>query len=246
MTYPRVNKNLGNSYANEEVEEIIRSLADPSEAYWGLEEAKLKTLRNQIDQLLHRQAYSNDYYLTASTLGIAQTVGLIHVYLGGLEETNNKLMENTKKALDYLAGGGEANQISKDSWIITQFPLRIYGEGKNWVYLYYFLRDEVEARENSKNYRKGEWRCNIGRTKTKDPVEGRILKETEYTAEKVKIELLFRTDKDEYLERAIHTILKLHDKHIPPEQMNGEKEWFLTNPNKVKSIYESILNPFDK
>lgn len=217
MTYPRVNKILGNSYTNEEVEEIIRFLADPSADYWGLEASKLKTLRNQIDQLLHRQAYSNDYYLTASTLGIAQTVGLIHVYLGGLEETNNKLMKLTQKALDYLATGGEANQISKDSWIITQYPLRIYGEGKNWVYLYYFLR-----------------------------VEGRILKETEYTAEKVIIELLFRTDKDEYLERAIHTILKRHDKHIPPEQMNGEKEWFLTNSDKVKSIYESILNPFDK
>ena len=151
MTYPRVNKNLGTSYTNEEVEGIIRYLADPPAKYWGLEDTKLKTLRNQIDQLLHRQAYSNNYYLTASTLGIAQTVGLIHVFLGGLEETNNKLMELTKKALDYLAIGGEANQISKDSWIITQYPLRIYGEGKNWVYLYYFLRDEVEARASSKD-----------------------------------------------------------------------------------------------
>ena len=246
MTYPRVNKNLGKSHTNEDIEEIIRSLADPSAEYWDLEEAKLKTLRNQIDQLLHRQAYSNDYYLTASTLGIAQTLGLIHVYLGGLEETNNNLMELTKKALDYLAAGGEANQISKDSWIITQYPLRIYGEGKNWIYLYYFSKDEVEARASSKNYWAREWRCNIGRTKTRDPVAGRILKETEDTAETVVIELLFRTDKDEYLERAIHTILKLHNKHIPPEQMNGEKEWFLTNPDRVKSIYESILNPFDK
>ena len=246
MTYPRVNKNLGTSYTNEEVEGIIRYLADPSAKYWGLEDPKLKTLRNQIDQLLHRQAYSNNYYLTASTLGIAQTVGLIHVFLGGLEETNNKLMELTKKALDYLATGGEANRISKDSWIITQYPLRIYGEGKNWVYLYYFLRDEVEARASSKISREREWRCNIDRTKTTEPVESRILKETANTAETVIIELLFRTDKDEYLERAIHTILKLHDKHIPPEQMNGEKEWFLTNPDNVKSIYESILNPFDK
>lgn len=246
MTYPRVNKNLGTSYTNEEVEEIIRSLADPSAEYWGLDEAKLKTLRNQIDQLLYRHAYSNSYYLTASTLGIAQTLGLIHVSLGGLEETNNKLMELTKRALDSLATGGEANPISKDSWIITQYPLRIYGEGENWVYLYYFLRDEVEARANSQEYWKKEWRCNIGRTKTKEPVEGRILKETQYTAETVIIELLFRTDQDKYLERAIHTILKLHNKHIPPEQMNGEKEWFLTNPDKVKSIYESILNPFDK
>ena len=245
MTYPRANKNLGTSYANEEVEEIIRSLADPSAEYWGLEETKLKTLRNQIDQLLHRQAYSNGYYLTASTLGIAQTVGLIHVYLGGLEETNNKLMELTKKALDYLTIGGEANQISKDSWIITQYPLRIYGEGKNWVYLYYFLKDEVKASASFKNSWEGEWRCNIGRTKTKDPVTGRILKETEYTSETVVIELLFRTDEDKYLERAIHTILKLHNKHVPPEQMNGEKEWFLTNPDIVKSIYELILNPFD-
>ena len=176
MTYPRVNKNLGNSYTNEDVEELIRSLADPSAEYWGLEDTKLKTLRKQIDQLLYRKAYCNNYYLTTSTLGIAQTVGLIHVFLGGLEETNNRLMELTKSALDFLAGGGEANQISKDFWIITQYPLRIYGEGKNWVYLYYFLRDEVEARATSKINWAREWRCNIGRTKTKDPVEGRILK----------------------------------------------------------------------
>lgn len=246
MTYPRINKSLGASYTSEEVEEIIRSLADPSAGYWGIEDTKLKTLRKQIDQLLYRKAYSNNYYLTASTLGIAQTVGLIHVFLGGLEETNNRLMELTKNALDFLARGGETNQISKDYWIITQYPLRIYGEGKNWVYLYYFLRDEVEARENSKHSWEREWRCNIGRTRTKDPVKGRILKETANTAEKVIIELLFRIDEEEYLERAIHTILKLHGKHIPPEQMNGEKEWFLTNSDIVKSIYESILNPFDK
>ena len=44
MTYPRVNKNLGTSYTNEEVEGIIRYLADPSAKYWGLEDPKLKTV----------------------------------------------------------------------------------------------------------------------------------------------------------------------------------------------------------
>lgn len=114
------------------------------------------------------------------------------------------------------------------------------------LFIYYFFRDEVEARANSQEVWKREWRCNIGRTKTKEPVEGRILKETKYTAETVIIELLFRTDKDKYGQRAIHTIFKRHNKHIPPEQMNGEKEWFLTNPDEVKRIYEALLNPFDQ
>lgn len=170
-------------------------------------------------------------------------LGLIHVCLGGLEEKNNKLLNLTKDALAYLAILGETNQFSEGYWIVTKYPLKIYGNGKNWVYLYYLSSDKAEIRVNASEevHSEREWACNIGRTKSKKPVEGRILEETKSFRKEVTIALLLRTDEEIKLERGIHTILKLRRKHIPPENINREREWFITNPDKVIEIYEFIM-----
>ena len=92
-----------------------------------------------------------------------------------------------------------------------------------------------------KNHSEREWPCNIGRTKSKKPVEGRILKETRPFREKVITKLLLRTDEEIKLENGIHTVLKLRGKHVPPEDINREREWFITNPDKVIEIYEFFM-----
>ena len=237
--YPCENKYL----EFEVVEEIIRYIAMPDDEPWEIRNAKREEISRLINRALRLHEVSSDYYIIPSTLSLSYTIGLIHTCLGGLEETNNRLMKLTKDALEYLAILGETNQFAEDYWIIAKYPLRIYGNGKNWVYLYYLSGDktgtEVNASESS--HSEGEWKCNIGRTKSKKPVEGRILKETRQFREKVITELLLRTDEEIKLESGIHIALKLRGKHIPPEDINREREWFITNPDKVIEIYEFFM-----
>lgn len=225
------------------VEEIIQYIAMPDDAPWKMGDAKREEVRRLIRLALRLHEVSSDYYIIPSTLSLSHTVGLIHTCLGGLEEKNNRLLRLTKDALEYLAVFGKANQFSEDYWIITKYPLRIYGNGKNWVYLYYLSSDKAENSGNpsEKGHSEHEWTCNIGRTKSKKPVEGRILKETRPFREKVIIELLLRTDEEIKLESGIHIALKLRGKHIPPENINREREWFITNPDKVIEIYEFFM-----
>lgn len=152
-------------------------------------------------------------------------------------------MKLTKDALEYLAILGETNQFSEGYWIITKYPLRIYGNGKNWVYLYYLSSDKARNRGDAseKSHLEREWACNIGRTKARKPVEKRILEETRSLQKKVVPELLLRTDEEIKLESGIHIALKLRGKHIPPEEINREREWFITNPDKVIEIYEFLM-----
>lgn len=237
--YPCKNKYL----KSEVVEEIIKYIAMPDDEPWKIEEAKREEVSRLISQALRLHEVSSAYYIIPSTLSLSYTVGLIHTCLGGLEEKNNRLMKLTKDALEYLAILGETNQFSEGYWIITKYPLRIYGNGKNWVYLYYLSDDKtgVEVNASEKSHSEREWPCNIGRTKAKKPAERRILKETRPFQEKVIIELLLRTDEEIKLESGIHIALKLRGKHIPPEDINREREWFITNPDKVIEIYEFFM-----
>ena len=239
IEYPCKNKHL----ESEVVEEIIKYVAMPDKEPWKIEDAKREEVSQLISQALRLHEASSTYYIIPSTLSLSYTVGLIHTRLGGLEEKNNRLMKLTKDALEYLAILGETNQFSEGYWIVTKYPLRIYGNGKNWVYLYYLSSDKARNRGNAseKSHLEREWTCNIGRTSARKPVEGRILKETRPFREKVIIELLLRTDEEVRLESGIHTTLKLRGKHIPPEDINREREWFITNPDKVIEIYEFLM-----
>ena len=239
IEYPSKNKHL----ESEVVEEIIKYIAMPDEEPWKIGDAKRGEVSQLISQALRLHEASSAYYIIPSTLSLSYTVGLIHTCLGGLEEKNNRLVKLTKDALEYLAILGETNQFSENYWIITKYPLRIYGNGKNWVYLYYLSSDKARDRGNTseKSPLEREWTCNIGRTSARKPVEGRILKETRPFREKVIIELLLRTDEEIRLESGIHTTLKLRGKHIPPEDINREREWFITNPDKVIEIYEFLM-----
>ena len=236
--YPCENKYL----KFEVVEEIIRYIAMPDDEPWEIRNAKREEISRLINLALRLHEVSSDYYIIPSTLSLSYTVGLIHTCLGGLEEKNNRLMRLTEDALEYLAISGKTNQFSEDYWIIAKYPLRIYGNGKNWVYLYLLNNDDI-ARINTseKSHSEQEWRCNIGRTRAKKPVEDRIFKEIKSPREKIITKLLLRTDEEKNLERAIHTILKLRGKHIPPECMNGEIEWFTTNSDEVIGIYKFAI-----
>lgn len=94
------------------------------------------------------------------------------------------------------------------------------GKGKEYVYIYYFESDRKED----------EYPCKIGKSK-KDYIK-RIKRQQASMKEEPIIGLLIQTDSCERDERLLHTLLR--DKKIETYGI----EWFLTNPLKVKNLYE--------
>ena len=145
------------------------------------------------------------------------------------------------KALGNLQKRAKATAMGNNIWRIATRDQWIFGEGKHWVYLYYFDQDKKDAES------KGEviWRCKIGSaggfTKAgnmkRDAPETRVKNQTRGTPEEPIIALLFRTDLHDTLEGIIQGILTLQGKHLPNAQ---GREWFLTNPSEVVRIVSKI------
>ena len=145
------------------------------------------------------------------------------------------------RALGNLQKRAKATAMGDNIWRIAKRDQWIFGEGKHWVYLYYFEQDKKEAESEGEVV----WRCKIGSaggfTKTgnlkKDAPETRVKNQTRGTPEEPIIALLFRTDLHNTLENVIQGILTLQGKHLPNAQ---GREWFLTNPSEVVHITSKI------
>ena len=124
--------------------------------------------------------------------------------------------------------------ISVEKWRIPPSCQRILGEGKGWVYLYYFDKEKAKAQDQ----RNEVWPCKIGLTQ-KDP-EKRIQQQLEEDSDIPIIALLLRTDEPELLEKTIHGFLRLHGRHIEGD-IQG-REWFRTNLEEVALIYKFITD----
>lgn len=106
------------------------------------------------------------------------------------------------------------------------------GRGSESVYLYYF----PTYRRYAESSGTPQWPCNIGGTK--GYVAYRIRDQIgDQLPEKPQLALIFRTDDWRTLEAKIHAALKRKGKQI--EDAIG-KEWFMTSPSEVLSIYHSI------
>ena len=156
-----------------------------------------------------------------------------HEEHGGLSTEDDNLEVSVRSALKSLSLLGRANELSKDYWRIPPNYQSIFGDGKHWVYLYYFEEHKVDAESQGKH----EWQCKIGKA-DKDP-EGRIRRQTSGTPVPPRIAFLLRTDQHVKLEGAIHRILDLRGRHL--EKAQGD-EWFLTSPDEVMEIYDFIIH----
>lgn len=108
-----------------------------------------------------------------------------------------------------------------------------YGNGKNAVYMYYYdVYKELADLKGKKTYP-----CKIGRT-DRDPLQRIISQSGTCYPEKPHIALIFRCDNSSNLENAFHSILKIKNKWI--EKAPGT-EWFETNTEEIKEIYNSII-----
>lgn len=198
-----------------------------------------------LTQSIAEKIISTETYTIGSSITtIVKHVHKKHVEHGGLP-TEKDLEEIVKKALRYLSQFGETNQIASGIWRIPHSNQKIFGSGKHWVYLYYFFADKKKAKSESMSPYDDEdnlfWPCKIGKT-DKDP-EDRVKAQTSGVPVPPHIGLLLRIDEHVALEKAIHGTLTVRGRHL--EKFQG-KEWFLTNPKEVTSIYDFIIraNPY--
>ena len=166
----------------------------------------------------------------------------LHSTHGGLEPPEGECsLVMVKQALRNLSSVAKASEISKDFWRYARANQWICGEGKHWVYLYYFSRDKQDAEHKGQSV----WECKIGKVDgvnnkgeiIYDAPERRVKNQTRGTPVRPITALLFRTDLHTALENAIHAILTLQGNHLAQAQ---GREWFLTNPSDVVHIVASI------
>ena len=215
MNYPLMNKDLTDDMA----EALICLMANPSSPRWNEQlygwdiiDEELDSITRIINDLLPFE--SDSLYITAPIRNIAVALGLIHKELGGLEVGNDMLIGLSQKALGYfLRDMGLATRNPECYYMLARGNVSIYGEGGNWVYLYYFS-DELEKytlESDQKTLSDLKFPCNIGSTKA-DPKK-RIYDQTK-PRDNVIIHTLFRENKHGELEKLIHAWLKFRGQRI--------------------------------
>ena len=141
------------------------------------------------------------------------------------------ILESEGLACNISKSKGLAYNFSKGMWEFPKHGQCIFGQGNEWVYLYYYDTYKREAEQNGQNV----WRCKIGRAE-RTP-EKTVKSQTRAAPEAHTIALLIRTHNCRVLEKMAHKSLELVGKHL--NDTPGE-EWFLTNPDKVAKFYVSL------
>jgi hypothetical protein len=107
------------------------------------------------------------------------------------------------------------------------------GSGKKSIYVYYYDNyKELASLKNSKI-----WECKVGRTDV-DPISRVVGQAGTCYPEMPHIALVIYCDDSNLLEKAIHDALRLRNRWLID---SPGKEWFLTSPEEVEEIYNSII-----
>ena len=107
------------------------------------------------------------------------------------------------------------------------------GSGHNSVYVYYYDRYKELANLKGQEI----WECKIGRTDV-DPISRIVGQSGTCYPELPHIALIIYCDDSSLLEKALHSILKVKNRWL---SNSPGKEWFLTSPEEIESIYLSII-----
>jgi predicted transcriptional regulator len=113
---------------------------------------------------------------------------------------------------------------------------RELGEGKGYVYLYFFPNYKLTASMKEEAF----WPCKIGYSDAQGLERISSQLGTSH-AEKPVIGLKVNSDNAIILEKIIHRILGLRKRKIPD---SPGQEWFLTNPDEVEKIVKFSLDSF--
>lgn len=176
-----------------------------------------------------------------------------HISNGGISPEAQDFSRSVKKALSNLSKRGYAENRAHGIWRITkndqpvviktesehteveieEIPThRVYGTGNYAVYCYYFDNYKKLSLLEGKTI----WPCKIGRT-DRDPLVRILSQASTALPEKPIIDFVIKTDDSFLLESAIHSILKLKERHI---SNSPGTEWFYTSPDEVIEILNNI------
>ena len=112
------------------------------------------------------------------------------------------------------------------------------GSGKKSIYVYYYDNyKELASLKNSKI-----WECKVGRTDV-DPISRVVGQAGTCYPEMPHIALVIYCDDSNLLEKAIHDVLRLRNRCLID---SPGKEWFLTSPEEVEEIYNSIIQDWQR
>lgn len=221
-----------------------------SHIYFSNWDTKDDKIKSRIAQILdyYLPLNNSDYalYRIADLSDVAQALRNIDVLLGGSSSDLDYWIAATEAALTHYldddADFGYVNRISDNRWILAQDPLRIYGTGRHWIYVYYNDRDFVQAKKMFEDIAGAdiEYPCNVGKTNMEHPEE-RVYKERKADACPPTVALLLSVDDEINLEKVIHRMLMHRGKHIK-DRADGETEWFRTTPEEVFEIYKHIMD----
>ena len=164
---------------------------------------------------------------------------------------NFTIRSYVRGALSGLKNNGCATQESFGLWRIHNIDIhrdeltypKTLGKGSQTVYLYYYrtYREAAVLKKISPvwkiNIGKILWHCRIGETH-KQEAEARVKQQMGVPPEPPIIALKMKTNDSKKLEKMIHEILQYWSRQA--ENAQG-REWFLTSPQEVESIYNFLL-----
>ena len=166
-----------------------------------------------------------------------------HTRSGGIRtDSFSNEVESTKEALSDLQRTGFVH-ISGNRELPAS-EQRIFGEGKEWVYLFYD-KDECPKVSTILAY-DVTWPCKIGTTtnlpekRVDDYIKNRKRRGLRVPTDPPILALLLRTNKGKLLEKVLHACLKFQGKHIVDVEAK-EYEVFDTNVNDVICLYSYLM-----
>ena len=149
-------------------------------------------------------------------LGRKELVEMIEGIRGAKRQNPDR---GTRRSRRSLPGAAPVKYAPKDYDI---------GNGNSYVYAYYY--PEYRKKQS------GSFKIKVGRSVD---YRGRIAEQSRATGmpEEIEVAVLWRTDKPEAAEKLLHDHLKFRGKHLPDAP---GREWFLTSPDEIRKIIESI------
>ena len=201
-------------------------------------------LTPQVFEELLLQLFANKQFTREECVNIIQAY---HLENGGIcnhkrytntfKHVSQKLrkngyhMENPIPGTWRLFVDDVGEQLIKTQEVITTMDI---GHGSEIVYCYYF----PTYKKYSQLCKKDSWPCKIGMT-TKNIWDRIYSQSTTCFPEEPFIALMIHCENSKELEQLIHKVLQTRGKWI---ETSPGQEWYMTNPDEVKSIYLWMVN----
>ena len=159
-------------------------------------------------------------------------------YVAVFKKASQRLKDHGMRNLDYGIWAISYDDKSVEIVTAPQTVQESYvaekevGEGPSAVYVYYYDVYRKLAEAQNANI----WECKIGRTE-RDPIQRVFNQAGTCYPERPRLALIIRCEDSAKLEAAVHGILRYKSRWLEDAPGN---EWFLTSPEEIERIYNSL------